>query len=50
VIGYSSLLLSHNRALRSFGMLANLGEIVCSLAALVALPAIVRYAGRWLLR
>jgi len=41
MIGYSSLLMSHNRALRSFGMLADLGELTCFLAALVALPAIV---------
>lgn len=42
VIGYSSLLLSRNRALRSFGLLADLGEIACLVAALVALPALVR--------
>jgi predicted RND superfamily exporter protein len=42
IIGYSSLLLSRNRALRSFGLLADLGEITCLLAALVVLPAIVR--------
>ena len=42
IIGYSSLLLSRNRALRSFGLLADLGEITCLLAALVALPALVR--------
>jgi predicted RND superfamily exporter protein len=41
IIGYSSLLMSHNRALRSFGMLADLGELTCLIAALVALPAIV---------
>lgn len=42
IIGYSSLLLSRNRALRSFGLLADLGEVACLLAALVALPALVR--------
>jgi predicted RND superfamily exporter protein len=42
IIGYSSLLLSRNRALRSFGLLADLGEILCLLAALLALPALVR--------
>jgi hypothetical protein len=42
IIGYSSLLLSRNRALRSFGLLADLGEITCLVAALVALPALVR--------
>jgi predicted RND superfamily exporter protein len=33
--------LSHSRALRSFGLLADLGEVACILAALVALPALV---------
>ncbi|HEX8952204.1 MAG TPA: MMPL family transporter [Polyangia bacterium] len=42
IIGYSSLLLSRSRALRSFGKLADLGEITCLVAALVALPALVR--------
>ena len=42
VIGYSSLLLASNRALQSFGLLADLGEGTCLTAALVALPAIVR--------
>src|SRR5262249_17486288 len=42
IIGYSSLLLSRNRALRSFGLLADIGEVTCLLAALVVLPAIVR--------
>ncbi len=42
VIGYSSLLLAGNRALQSFGMVADLGEATCLLAALVALPALVR--------
>jgi predicted RND superfamily exporter protein len=41
IIGYSSLLLSHNLALRSFGLLADLGEIMCLLAALVGLPSLV---------
>jgi predicted RND superfamily exporter protein len=42
IIGYSSLLLSHSRALRSFGKLADLGELTCLAAALIALPALVR--------
>ncbi|MCU1277482.1 MAG: exporters of the superfamily [bacterium] len=42
IIGYSSLLLSHSRALRSFGLLADIGEVTCLLAAMVALPALVR--------
>jgi uncharacterized protein len=39
IIGYSSLLLAHNGALRSFGLLADLGEITCLSAALIVLPA-----------
>jgi uncharacterized protein len=46
IIGYSSLLLSHNRALRSFGLLADIGEVTCLVAALVALPAILQFARR----
>ena len=46
IIGYSSLLLSRNRALRSFGLLADLGELTCLAAALVALPALVRVFSR----
>ena len=42
IIGYSSLLLSRNRALRSFGLFADIGEITCLVAALVALPALAR--------
>ena len=40
VIGYSSLLLAHNRALRSFGVVADVGEVTCLVAALFVLPAI----------
>jgi predicted RND superfamily exporter protein len=36
VIGYSTLLLGHNGALRSFGLLCDLGEAACLLAALLA--------------
>ncbi|MGO9837606.1 MAG: efflux RND transporter permease subunit [Polyangiaceae bacterium] len=39
IIGYSSLLLSRNRALFLFGLLAVLGEVACLAAAVVALPA-----------
>lgn len=46
IIGYSSLLLSRNRALRSFGKLAVLGEITCLAAALFALPALAKLAAR----
>ncbi len=43
IIGYGSLLVADNRALRGFGLLASVGELACITAALVALPA-------WLLR
>ncbi len=43
IIGYGSLLVADNRALRNFGLLASFGELACIAAALVALPA-------WLLR
>ena len=46
IIGYSSLLLSRNRALRSFGLLAVLGEVTCLAAALFALPALCKFAAR----
>jgi predicted RND superfamily exporter protein len=42
VIGYSSLLLAHNGALRSFGMVADIGEVTCLWAALLVLPALLR--------
>ena len=39
IIGYGSLLVADNRALRGFGLLASLGEVACLAAAIVALPA-----------
>jgi hypothetical protein len=39
IIGYASLLVADNRALRGFGALASLGEVACVSAALIALPA-----------
>jgi len=41
VIGYSSLLLAENRALFLFGLLAVLGEIVCLVAGVLILPALL---------
>jgi len=46
IIGYSSLLSASNPALRSFGMVADLGEACCLAAALTILPAISRLR-RW---
>jgi uncharacterized protein len=39
IIGYSSLFMASNGALRSFGKLADLGEISCLLAALLFVPS-----------
>ncbi|HZS38319.1 MAG TPA: MMPL family transporter, partial [Polyangia bacterium] len=42
IIGYSTLLMSRNHALRSFGVVADLGELTCLAAALIAMPVLVR--------
>ncbi len=39
IIGYASLLVADNRALRGFGLLASLGEVACLSAAVLVLPA-----------
>jgi uncharacterized protein len=39
IIGYGSLLVADNQALRGFGLLASIGELACITTALVALPA-----------
>jgi predicted RND superfamily exporter protein len=39
IIGYASLLAADNRALKGFGLLASIGEVVCLAAALFVLPA-----------
>ncbi|HNN92850.1 MAG TPA: MMPL family transporter [Pseudomonadota bacterium] len=41
VIGYSTLLLSRNHALKSFGIIADLGEITTLFAALLGMPVLV---------
>ena len=41
IVGYASLLIAHNRALRSFGMLAIVGEVACVSAAVIVLPSII---------
>jgi uncharacterized protein len=38
IIGYGSLVVADNQALRGFGILASLGKVACIAAALVALP------------
>lgn len=43
ILGYSSLLVARNQALISFGLLADLGELACLAAALLALPALLRW-------
>ena len=39
LIGYTSLMLTSNRGLHSFGTMANVGEITTLATALIALPA-----------
>jgi hypothetical protein len=46
IIGYGALLVADNRGLRSFGVLAILGEIACLLAALVFMPAMLALRDR----
>jgi len=46
IIGYSSLFMASNGALRSFGKLADLGEVGCLLAALLFVPSITGAAIR----
>jgi predicted RND superfamily exporter protein len=40
-VGYASLLLSSNAGIRSFGLMAILGEVTCLLAALILAPALL---------
>ena len=46
IIGYGSLLVSDNLAIRGFGLASLIGEIAALAAALVLVPAIVIWAGR----
>ena len=43
IIGYGSLLFSHNGALLSFGWLAIIGEFACLCAGLIILPALLAW-------
>jgi predicted RND superfamily exporter protein len=47
-LGYLALIRSHNQAIRSFGVIAVVGEISCLLAAMLVLPALwrLRLTGR----
>ncbi|MCS6901740.1 MAG: MMPL family transporter [Myxococcales bacterium] len=46
VLGYGSLMFADNQALQSFGKVAVIGELACTLAALVILPAVLRLLNR----
>jgi uncharacterized protein len=46
IIGYSSLLVSANLALRSFGLAAAIGEVTCLSAAVLVLPALLLVVSR----
>ncbi|MES1206369.1 MAG: MMPL family transporter, partial [Pseudomonadota bacterium] len=41
IVGYTSLLLSDNQGIRSFGLSALVGELTCVFAALVLAPALL---------
>jgi hypothetical protein len=45
-VGYSSMLVSDQRALESFGRIAMTGEIACVCAALVFMPALLHVLGK----
>ncbi|HVR62412.1 MAG TPA: MMPL family transporter [Polyangia bacterium] len=46
IVGYASLLLSSNAGIRSFGLVAILGELTCLLAALTLAPALLEILSR----
>jgi len=47
ILGYLALLQSVNPAVRSFGLVAVLGELTCLLAVVLLLPAFLMLAERW---
>jgi predicted RND superfamily exporter protein len=47
IIGYGSLLVSDNLAIRGFGTASLIGEITCVLTALVLVPALLALGGRY---
>jgi predicted RND superfamily exporter protein len=46
IVGYGSLLVAQNQALRGFGAMAILSEVACLSAAILALPAVLILAER----
>jgi uncharacterized protein len=46
IVGYGSLLVAQNQALRGFGGMAILSEVACLIAAIVALPAVLALVER----
>ena len=46
MIGYTSLLVSSNLAIRGFGLASLIGEITCVAAALVIVPAVMAFRSR----
>ncbi len=46
IIGYGSLLVSENLAIRGFGTASLIGEVTCLTAALIVVPAIVSFGRR----
>jgi hypothetical protein len=45
ILGYTALMQSVNAAVRSFGMVAVIGELTCITSVMVVLPAILRLLG-----
>jgi predicted RND superfamily exporter protein len=48
LLGYLALVGSHNRAIRSLGSIAAIGEISCLVGAVVVLPAVYEARSLWL--
>jgi len=46
IIGYGSLLFAVNQAFFSFGLLAVLGELTCTIASLLTIPALLAFIDR----
>jgi predicted RND superfamily exporter protein len=49
IIGYGSLLVSDNLAIRGFGTASLIGEVTCVLTALIVVPALLALGGRALI-
>jgi predicted RND superfamily exporter protein len=41
IVGYTSLYVSANQAMNSFGLAMAIGEVTCLLAAVLTMPAVI---------